>query len=337
LCERLIASLSGPIAIDGQEVCVGLSIGVAIAPGDGGDEGTLLRHADIALYQAKADGRSAFRFFAPQMNERLQSRRALELDLRRAVDRDELLLHFQPRFETTSLRPAGLEALLRWSRAGGATAGPEHFVPLAEETGLIVPIGDWVLREACRQAASLSGLTVSANLSPVQFRRGDLVASVEEALSASDLDPRRLELEITEGVLLDSSDAALRVLHRLKRLGIRLALDDFGTGYSSLSYLQSFPFDRVKIDRRFVGRLGRSAEALAIVRAVLDLARGLGMATTAEGVEREEQLSLLREAGCEEVQGFLLGRPAPLSQLDLAEAARARPGPVLRLVAADGR
>ncbi len=332
LCGRLMACLSDPIEVAGTEVCVGLSIGVAVAPEDGHDADIVLRHADIALYQAKDDGRSAFRRFVPQMNERLQRRRALELDLRRALADDELALHFQPRFTAGNLRPAGVEALLRWRRPDGSHVGPEHFVPLAEETGLIVPIGAWVLREACRQAAALPGLMVSVNLSPVQFRCGDLVATVEAALSAADLDPRRLELELTEGVLIDDTEKAMRLLDRLKGLGLKLALDDFGTGYSSLSYLQSFPFDRVKIDRRFVARLGRSAEALAIVRAVLDLARGLGMATTAEGVETPEQLALLRSIGCDEVQGFLLGRPAPLGQLALAGQPGGR---VVRLVTAE--
>ncbi len=333
LCGRLMECLAAPVLIEGREACVGLSIGVATAPADGHDADTLLRHADIALYEAKADGRGALRCFAPQMSDRLQRRRALELDLRRALGQDELALHFQPRFETAELRLTGVEALLRWHAPGGRIVGPEQFVPLAEETGLIVPIGDWVLREACRQAAPLPGLTVSVNLSPVQFRHGDLVASVEAALATSGLDPRRLELELTEGVLLDSTDAAARILDRLKGLGIRLALDDFGTGYSSLGYLQSFPFDRVKIDRRFVAKLGRSAEALAIVRAVVDLARGLGMATTAEGVETREQLALLRQAGCDEVQGFLTGRPAPLAELALLP----EPAGVVRLVAGGGR
>ena len=334
LCTRLIDCLAGPIQLAGAEVCVGLSIGVATTPEDGSDADTLLRHADIALYQAKSDGRGRFRRFVPQMSERLQRRRAIELDLRRALAGERLALHFQPRFDTVSLRPTGTEALLRWPQPDGSNLGPEHFVPLAEETGLIVPMGEWVLREACRRASELPGLTMSVNLSPVQFRHGDLVATVETVLSTTNLDPRRLELELTEGVLLDNSDTAIRLLDRLKALGLKLALDDFGTGYSSLGYLQSFPFDRVKIDRRFVARLGRNAESLAIVRAVLDLARGLGMATTAEGVETQEQLALLRAAGCDEVQGFLLGRPAPLHQLMLGDAEPGRR--VVRLVAGTG-
>ena len=334
LCARLIGNLAEPVQLAGVEVCVGLSIGVATAPEDGGDADTLLRHADIALYHAKSDGRGRFRRFVPQMSERLQRRRAVELDLRHALAGNRLALHFQPRFDAASLRPTGAEALLRWPQPDGSNMGPEQFVPMAEETGLIVPIGEWVLREACRRAAELPGLTISVNLSPVQFRHGDLVATVEAVLSAADLDPRRLELELTEGVLLDNTDAAVRLLERLKGLGLKLALDDFGTGYSSLGYLQSFPFDRVKIDRRFVARLGRNAESLAIVRAVLDLARGLGMATTAEGVETQEQLALLRAAGCDEVQGFLLGRPAPLEQLALGDTGPA--GRVVRLVAGSG-
>lgn len=311
LCARLIDCLAGPVQLGGAEVCVGLSIGVATTPEDGGDPDTLLRHADIALYQAKSDGRGRFRRFVPQMSERLQRRRALELDLRHALTGDRLALHFQPRFDTASLRPTGVEALLRWPQPDGSNMSPEHFVPLAEETGLIVPMGEWVLREACRRAAELPGLTMSVNLSPVQFRHGDLVAAVESVLSTTNLDPRRLELELTEGVLLDNSDAAVRLLDRLKALGLKLALDDFGTGYSSLAYLRTLSIGRIKIAQSFVEEVERSPQSVAIVRAIVSLARTLGLGCTAEGIETEGQRRIMAAEGCTHLQGYLLGRPAP--------------------------
>jgi diguanylate cyclase (GGDEF)-like protein len=315
LCQRLLESAAAPVMLDGHQAHVGLSIGAALAPADGTEPDALMQHADIALYQAKADGRGTFRFFAAAMNERLQRRRGLELDLRRALGRGEFVLHFQPRFTSTPLQLAGLEALLRWQHPERGVIGPDQFVPLAEETGLVVPIGAWVLQEATRQIAAIPGVFVSVNLSPVQFRRGDLVATVEQALAASGLEPGRLELEITEGILLEGTERSLQVLHRLKALGVKLAMDDFGTGYSSLSYLQSFPLDRIKIDRSFVAGLGSDPDAEAIVRAVVGLGRALRMATTAEGVEAPEQVAFLRAEGCEEMQGFLLSRPAPLAEL----------------------
>lgn len=314
ICADLIASVSAPIALDSNTVEVGLSVGVAVFPGDALAASELLRLADIALYEAKKGGRGSFRFFSTDMNERILQRRALERDLRKALLRSEFLLHYQPRVDARTLNVRSIEALIRWRRPDGAIVAPSTFIPVAEETGLIVPIGAWVLSQACMTAARLS-IAVSVNVSPIQFRAEGFVQTVADTLTATGLPADRLELEITEGVLLEDTERAMTILDALKRLGVRLAMDDFGTGYSSLGYLRSFPFDAIKIDRRFIADLKTSGDARAIVQAVLGLGRALGMRVTAEGVETLEQLMLLRNDQCEEVQGFFTGRPMPEQDL----------------------
>ena len=315
VCRRLVEAAAQPLEFDGQSTQIGVSIGVALSPHDGGTADDLLRNADLALYKAKTDGRGTFRFFQREMDEETRARRSLELDLRSALARDEFVLHFQPRFPAEGAKAVSVEALLRWAHPQRGMIAPSAFIPLSEETGLIVPIGAWVLDEACRLVAPLEGLSVSVNLSPVQIRRGDIVKTVKSALEASGLPPHRLELEVTEGVLLENTASALATLKALKQLGVNLAIDDFGTGYSSLSTLHSFPFDRIKIDRHFVAALGHDQDADAIIRAVIGLGRALRMQTVAEGVETEEQLAFLRTEGCSEVQGFLLARPTAFSEL----------------------
>ncbi len=287
-----------------------------MAPGDGDDPGQLLRAADMALYRAKAEGRGTYRFFEPEMDARMQARRALELDLRQALSSGQFELHYQPLVALDTDRITAFEALLRWHHPTRGLVPPVEFIPLAEEIGLIVPIGEWVLHEACREATTWrDGVRVAVNLSPVQFRGQALVLTVAAALGASGLDPRRLELEITEGVLLQNSETTLLILHQLKDLGIRIAMDDFGTGYSSLSYLRAFPFDKIKIDRSFIADIATRADSVAIVRAVTSLGASLGIETTAEGIETPEQLERLRAEGCTEVQGYLISRPTPARNL----------------------
>jgi len=315
VCRRLMEAVAQPLEFDGQMAQIGLSIGIALAPRDGCTVDDLLRNGDLALYKAKTDGRGTFRFFHREMDEQARARRSLELDLRSALARGEFVLHFQPRFPAQSKLPVSVEALLRWAHPQRGMIAPSAFIPMAEETGLIVPIGTWVLFEACRLVAPLDALSVSVNLSPVQIRRSDIVKTVRSALEASGLPPHRLELEVTEGVLLENTTSARATLTALKELGVSLALDDFGTGYSSLSTLHSFPFDRIKIDRHFVAALGQDRNADAIIRAVIGLGRALRMQTVAEGVETVEQLAFLQTEGCNEVQGFLLARPAALSDL----------------------
>ena len=286
LAERLIKTISAPYEIDDQQLNIGTSIGVAIAPDDGKDPDRLLKSADMALYRAKEDGRGTVRIFEPEMDARVQSRRKLELQLRRALAEGEFVLHYQPLVDLDADKISGFEALLRWNCPERGVVSPAEFVPLAEEIGLIIPLSEWVLHTACCEAAAWpDAVKVAVNLSPIHFYHGDLVQTVTSALDGSGLTPSRLELEVTEGVLLQDTQATIATLTALKRLGVRIAMDDFGTGYCSLSYLQRFPFDKIKIDRSFVRDLGSNADALAIVRAVSSLADSLGIATTAEGVE----------------------------------------------------
>jgi len=319
LAHRLVAALSAPFDIDGNQVNVGATIGVAIAPFDASTSDQLLKQAELALYRAKSEGRGTYRFFEPGMDALAQARRILELDLRHALANGEFELHYQPLVQASTARVSGFETLLRWRHPLRGTVSPAEFIPVAEEVGLIVPIGAWVIEQACREAASWGdpSLRIAVNVSPVQFRTGNLRDTVVCALENSGLSPSRLELEITETVLLQESDSALDTLHRLRELGVRVSMDDFGTGYSSLSYLRSFPFDKIKIDRSFVTELGRDPGCAAIVSAVASLGLKLGITTTAEGVETPEQLDLIRAAGCAEVQGYLFSRPMPA-----AEAAR---------------
>jgi diguanylate cyclase (GGDEF)-like protein len=312
LAEQLRTALVGDIELAGRKVRIGLSVGIARAPADGNDPATLLANADIALYRAKAEGRNAIRCFEPEMGAQLRDRRELQHDLQSAVANDELRLDFQPLVRIGG-GIIGFEALVRWQHPRRGLVSPGSFIPLAEETGLIVAMGEWILREACREAASWPNqLKISVNLSPVQCRNDDIVRLVHETLIASGLRPDRLELEITEGVLIDDFAGAVSILRRLKALGVRIALDDFGTGYSSMSYLQAFPFDMIKIDRSFISNLER-AQSKAILRGVVGLARGLELPVTAEGVETQAQLDMLSHAGCDYAQGFLIGRPAAIN------------------------
>jgi diguanylate cyclase (GGDEF)-like protein len=315
LCSRLLAALVEPFELDGHEIIVTASVGVALAPGDAEEPGRLLQFADVALYRAKEEGRNTFRFFEPEMDGRLQARRALERDLRTALVRRELEVHYQLQLEARGQEPVGVEALARWYHPERGWVPAQEFIAVAEETGLILLLGEQVLRTACAQAATWPNLRLSVNLSPVQFRHGDLVGLVSRVLQETDLEASRLELEITEGVLLADTGAALDTLERLRELGVRIAMDDFGTGYSSLSYLQKFPFDTIKIDRSFVGGIETRSEADAIVRAVVGLGRSLGMRTCAEGVETAGQLAFLKAEGCDEVQGYYLSRPLPASDI----------------------
>ncbi len=310
LAGRIIGEMSRCFTIAGHDCHIGTSIGAACMGQDGDDPQILLRNADLALYRAKAQGGNSFCCFKPEMDAWVQARRKRENDLREALMRGEFALAYQPQVDAATNQICGFEALLRWHHPVEGLISPDEFIPLAEETGLIGPIGAWVLRQACAEAAGWPGaLRVAVNLSPIQFRKRDLVNSVRSALQASGLTPERLELEITEGVLLAENEANLAMLHELRALGVRIAMDDFGTGYSSLSYLRSFPFDKIKIDRSFVSQIGESAHCTAIVRAVTGLAASLGIVTTAEGVETAAQLAHLRAEGCQEVQGFFFSRP----------------------------
>ena len=310
LAERIVSALGRSFYVGSHQISIGASVGISVAPADSLEANQLLKNADLALYQAKAEGRGNHRFFVPEMDRRMQSRRSLELDLRKAVVDGEFEMYYQPLVGTSDGQISGFEALIRWNHPAEGLILPDQFIPLAEDIGLIVPIGEWVLREACSLAATWPPhIGVSVNLSPAQFRTGDLVRTVTTALAVSGIDPCRLHLEITEGVLLEHTDETLKILHSLRDLGVRIAMDDFGTGYSSLSYLRSFPFDKIKIDQSFVQDLFSGSEALSIIRAVTDLGRNLGMITTAEGIETAEQLEQLRKEGCSEVQGYHLGRP----------------------------
>jgi diguanylate cyclase (GGDEF)-like protein/PAS domain S-box-containing protein len=316
LAARLLERINRPYRLDGRDVVVSASIGVAIAPNDALDSDALLKHADIALYRAKADGRSNFRFFEAEMDLRLQSRRDLETALRSALANNELELHYQPLVDLHTNEVTGFEALLRWNHPERGAVSPSEFIPIAEESGLIGALGEWVLHEACTEAATWpTDLTVAINLSPIQFSSGNLVAIIINALGASGLSARRLELEITESVLLHENEHNLTALRQLHDIGARISLDDFGTGYSSLSYLRSFPFDKIKIDRSFVNEIGENADCRTIVRAIAELASGLRMVTTAEGVESFDQLERVRAEGCIEAQGFIFSQPMQSSKI----------------------
>ena len=316
LASRLIDAISAPYALGSHQVTVEVSIGIALAPGDGLEAEQLLRNADTALYRAKADGRGLYRFFEPEMDARMQARRRLEVDLRKAIANGEFELFYQPLVDMQTEHVTGFEALIRWHHPERGMVAPLDFIPVAEDSGLIVPIGDWVIRQACAEAATWpSNVKIAVNLSPVQFKSKGLLTSVISALAASGLPPSRLELEITESVLLQDGDATLAILHELRGLGIRISMDDFGTGYSSLSYLRKFPFDKIKIDQSFIFAMSDHNDSLAIVRAVIAMGTGLGIATTAEGVETPEQFKQLKLEGCTEVQGFLFSPPRPAAEV----------------------
>ncbi|MBR0949322.1 putative bifunctional diguanylate cyclase/phosphodiesterase [Bradyrhizobium canariense] len=317
LAREVVSTLSAPFGLDGHQTIAGASIGIAVAPGHGSTPEQLLHNADLALYRAKSDGRGMHCFFEPAMDEEAQSRRALEQDLRNGIVAGEFELHYQPVVKTDGREISGFEALIRWRHPRRGLVAPNSFIPLAEEIGLIVPIGEWVIRQACATASRWPGhLHVAVNISAVQFRQPGLMEVIVGALAASGLDPRRLEIEITESVLLQDRNGTLTTLHQLRALGIKVAMDDFGTGYSSLTYLQCFPFDKIKIDRSFVSGVENDAGSLSIVRAVAALARGMGMTTTAEGVETEEQRDRIAAEGCTEMQGYLFSRPLPAAEIE---------------------
>jgi diguanylate cyclase (GGDEF)-like protein len=317
LASHVVEQVSAPYEIAGHQLVIGVSIGISLAPEDGKNPDELLKNADLALYRAKEDGRGTYRFFETGMDARAQARRMLELDLRAALKRGEFEVYYQPIRDVARDTVVAFEALVRWNHSLRGMISPVNFIPLAEETGLIVPIGDWVLRQACMDAAQWSqDVGVAVNLSPVQFKNLNLVSSVKDALKASGLPAHRLELEITESVLLQNSEATLAVLHELRAFGVRISLDDFGTGYSSLSYLRSFPFDKIKIDRSFITELATREDSMAIVRAVTGLGKSLGIVTTAEGVETDAQFELLRQEGCTQAQGYLFSRPRPAAEVE---------------------
>jgi diguanylate cyclase (GGDEF)-like protein len=317
LAKRILQAVSMPYDINGNPVVIRVSIGIAVVPSDGGSVDELLGRADLALYRAKSSGGNVFCFFDLEMGQNAVERVRLELELRQALAAGEFEVHYQPIVSMETRRKVGAEALVRWRHPLRGLISPERFIPLAEKTGLINPLGEWVLRQACMDAVKWPPFTkVAVNLSPVQFKSPDLASNIARILNESKLPPERLELEITESVLLQRSDNNIGTLHELRDLGVSIALDDFGTGFSSLSYLRMFPFDKIKIDRSFVSEMSQVDSCAAIVCAVANLGRSLDIITTAEGVETEEQLELIRAAGCTQAQGYLFGRPCPVANLD---------------------
>jgi diguanylate cyclase (GGDEF)-like protein len=312
IAQKLLETVAYPVRVEGHELYATTSIGIALYPSDGDNAEALLKNADGAMYRAKEAGRNSYQLCTPAMNSRAVERLGVENSLRRALERDELLVYYQPIIRVETRQIAGREALLRWNRPEHGIVLPATFIDIAEETRMIVPIGEWVLREACRRATSWDGLRVAVNLSPRQFQQSDLRDVVAHALEESGLDARLLELEITETTAMINTERSIATLNDLRDLGVRIALDDFGTGHSSLSYLRRFPIDRVKIDREFVQAIENSRSNRAIVAGVLAMAHGLDLAVTAEGVETEAQFDFLREQRCEEVQGFLFAKPAAM-------------------------
>ncbi|MES1945687.1 PAS/PAC sensor-containing diguanylate cyclase/phosphodiesterase [Salinisphaera sp. C84B14] len=326
LCRQLIDAACRPMLVDEQTVVVGASIGVALAPADGATSAEILKSADAALYRAKNDGRGTFRFFSPALDSELQLRQQVIQELRTALTRDELVLHYQPVFDAQNGAITGAEALIRWPHSERGMISPAEFIPLAEESGLILALGNWVIEQACREAASWQNeRRISINVSPRQFSDTDLHTRIVTVLEQTGLAPSRLEIEVTETVFIKEPQVALDMLCRLRALGVRVALDDFGTGYSSLSYLRLFPFDRIKIDRAFVQDIGQRQDDQVIVHAIVDIATGLGMKITAEGIESREQADYLADIGCHELQGFLFARPAPAGETLRAADRHTRP------------
>jgi diguanylate cyclase (GGDEF)-like protein len=318
LAEQIRRELSEPFFRGDTAVELTVSMGIALSPQDGTNTETLLKHAGVALSHAKAAGRSGERFFTRAMEAQLEERHTLEADLRKAVQKEEFELHYQPLYDMAKRRICGFEALIRWNHPTRGRVPPMEFIPLAEEVGLVVEIGRWVLKQACHDATQWpDGIKVAVNVSPVQFTHGDLPGDVSAALAASQLSPSRLEVEITESVLMENRGAALPILHALRQRGIRVAMDDFGTGYSSLSYLSSFPFDKIKIDKSFVSDIVQNSEAFAIMHAIILLGDALGMRVTVEGVETAEQLALLQHEACDEIQGYHISPPRPASDVPL--------------------
>jgi diguanylate cyclase (GGDEF)-like protein len=316
LARRLRDTICAPYNLNGHAAVINTSIGIALAPSDGTSPDAIMKNADMALYRAKSDGRGAYRFFEPEMDATMQRRRALELAMRNALHNGEFELYYQPVINVDDATVTSCEALIRWHHPERGLISPAEFIPLAEEIGMIVTIGEWVIRRACLDAAAWPpAIKVAVNLSPTQLLSASLLPIIQEALAEAQLPADRLEIEITEAVLMHSTEATLASLRRLRDLGVQIALDDFGTGYSSLSYLRRFPFDKLKIDRSFIGTLGEGTESINIVRAVAGLAKSLDMTTTAEGVETEDQFAQIRELGCTQLQGFLISPPVPVNQL----------------------
>lgn len=310
LVDRIGRELAEPFFRGEKQIELSVSMGIAVAPQDGNDTDVLLKHAGVALFHAKSEGRGRYRFFTSEMEAQIQERHALEADLRRAVQNEEFELQYQPLYDMARDRIVGMEALVRWNHPTRGRVAPMDFIPLAEELGLVVDIGRWVLNRACRDAAEWPAeIKIAVNVSAIQFQDSDLPADVMAAIAAAELSPSRLELEITESLLMRNLDETLPILHQLKALGIRISMDDFGTGYSSLSYLRSFPFDKIKIDKSFVNDIAENKEARAIVRAIIMLGDALGMRVTVEGVERESQVRLLEKEGCDEIQGYYVSPP----------------------------
>ena len=323
LSERITQALAERFTIAGESVQISASIGVAVFPADAASPSDLMKNADLALYRAKAEGRGLTRFYEAAMDEALRQRRQLEADLRVAIEKEELNVHYQPLADLGTGTILGFEALLRWNHPLLGPISPDVFIRLAEDSGQIIGLGEWVLRAACSEAARwVPPLRLAVNLSPGQFMQDDLVGSVERILSETGLDPTRLDLEVTEGLLIKDAEAALATLEQLKALGVRISMDDFGTGYSSLSYFRMFPFDKVKIDRSFVHDMVGNSQAQAIIRSVIGLGHGLGVPVVAEGVETPEQLEALRAEGCDQVQGYLISRPNPISHFEGVVLAR---------------
>ena len=316
LSRRIRESIIKPYQVDGHQIITDISIGISIAPIDGVEPDQLLKNADMALYGAKGDGRGMYRFFEAEMDKRMKERRGLEMDLRQALNNGEFELYYQPLVNLQTNEISAFEALLRWNHPSRGLISPADFVPIAEETGLIVSIGEWVLRKACKETANWpQNVKVAVNLSPAQLKSKNLMAIVMSALDDSGLQAARLQLEITETMLMQNTFATLGMLHQLRKLGVQIAMDDFGTGYSSLSYLRSFPFDKIKIDRSFIADLSNGAEPRAIVHAVAGLAKCLNMISTAEGVETQQQLDTLQAVGCTEMQGYLFSRARPAGEV----------------------
>jgi len=311
VAERLIDTLRAPYAIMGHTLVIGASVGIALVDRRSADSADIMRRADVALYRAKNEGRNRACIYDADMDADLRERKELENDLRAAIAENGLSVAYQPIMNASGEKMVGVEALCRWHHPRRGDVGPSVFIPIAERSELIIPLGEWVLRQACLEAAAWTGLTVAVNVSPLQFRRQDFVEVVERILAETGFDPHRLELELTESTLLGNVDEAEKAMLRLKSLGVRFALDDFGTGYSSLHYLRRFPFDRIKIDRSFVLSIETAADAASIVHAIVSLGRGLGMKVTAEGVETAEQQLFLRAAGVHSMQGYRFGKPAP--------------------------